>query len=580
MKSVIRILFIIVVLCLCNLQVLIAQWSTDPTVNNAICTATGSQYQPAITSDGNGGAIITWSDYRSESNYDIYAQRISAGGAVLWTADGVVICTATSNQAYPTIVSDGSGGAIITWEDYRNGNLDIYAQRISADSTKQWTANGVAICTATGGQLYPTIISDDSGGAIITWQDNRVVTNYDIYAQRISAGGAVQWTADGVAICTATASQITPIIVSDGSKGAIITWNDGRSGSGTDFYAQRISAYGTLQWTADGVAICTATNEQNFPAIASDDSGGAIIVWHDWRNAEWDIFAQRISAGGAVQWLTDGVSICTATGSQASPTIVSDGSRGAIITWPDNRGGSNFDIYAQRISAGGAVQWTADGVAICMATGEQAAQTIVSDISGGAVIAWYDYRSGSNYDIYAQRISAGGTVQWTADGIAISTAAGYQGPPAIVSDGSGGAIITWEDLRIEGNKNIYAQRVYSNGNLYTSVENERGAVPNEFALCQNYPNPFNPSTTISFTLSLQSFITLKVFDALGREVATLINGVEEPGYKSVTFDASKLSSGVYYYRLQSGSPSTSFGYAQDGGSGQRYIETKKLLLLR
>ena len=78
------------------------------------------------------------------------------------------------------------------------------------------------------------------------------------------------------------------------------------------------------------------------------------------------------------------------------------------------------------------------------------------------------------------------------------------------------------------------------------------------------PNPFNPITTISYQLPGQSRVTLIVSDVLGREVAALVKGIEEPGYKSVTFDASKLSSGVYYYRLQAGS----------------YIETKKLLLLR
>jgi hypothetical protein len=95
------------------------------------------------------------------------------------------------------------------------------------------------------------------------------------------------------------------------------------------------------------------------------------------------------------------------------------------------------------------------------------------------------------------------------------------------------------------------------------LEGER-QLPNEFVLNQNYPNPFNPNTTISYQLPLQSHVTLKLFDVLGREVATLVNVVEEPGYKSLTFDASRLSSGVYYYRLQAGN----------------YIETKKLLLLR
>jgi hypothetical protein len=89
-------------------------------------------------------------------------------------------------------------------------------------------------------------------------------------------------------------------------------------------------------------------------------------------------------------------------------------------------------------------------------------------------------------------------------------------------------------------------------------------IPATFALRQNYPNPFNPITTIRYQLPVQSHVTLKIFDVLGREVAMLVNDVEGPGYISVKFDASGLPSGVYYYRLQA----------------DNFIEARKLLLLR
>jgi hypothetical protein len=92
-----------------------------------------------------------------------------------------------------------------------------------------------------------------------------------------------------------------------------------------------------------------------------------------------------------------------------------------------------------------------------------------------------------------------------------------------------------------------------------------GSIPHIFALNQNYPNPFNPSTTISFTLAQNGFTTLKIYDILGREVTTLVNGDRKAGIvNTVTFNASKLSSGVYFSRLAS------------GGSTQ----IKKLLLLK
>lgn len=83
----------------------------------------------------------------------------------------------------------------------------------------------------------------------------------------------------------------------------------------------------------------------------------------------------------------------------------------------------------------------------------------------------------------------------------------------------------------------------------TSVEDKRENVPQEFRLDQNYPNPFNPTTTIRFSIPQRSHLTLKVFDALGREVAMLVNGELSPGEHSVVLDAKNLSSGVYFYRL-------------------------------
>lgn len=557
-----------------------AQWSSDPTVNNPISTAAGNQERPTIVSDGAGGAIITWHDNRSSTNKDIYSQRINASGTVQWTANGVPISTAPGDQWSPAIVSDGAGGAIIAWYDFRSNFADIYAQRINANGTVQWAANGVPIVTATGDQVYPTIVSDDAGGAIITWLDFRYSSSTpDIYAQLINASGMVQWAANGVLISTTVHYQSSLTSVSDGAGGAIITWEDPLSGTIWDIYAQRINAGGTVQWTANGVPIVTAAGEQSDPTIVSDGAGGAIITWSDSRSSHPYIYAQRITASGTVQWNGNGVPIVTATGDQVYPTIVSDGAGGAIIVWEDRRNTSNNDIYAQRVNASGTVQWTADGVPVSTAGGYQVLPIIVSDGAAGATIAWYDYRSGTVPDIYAQRINASGTAQWTADGVPISTAAGDQEFPTSISDGAGGTIITWRDRRSSTNFDIYAQHIRNDGSLggTTSVEDE--VAPSTFQLEQNYPNPFNPSTRIRFSIAPgngrgaesgnrrmaeSATMTLKVFDVLGREVATLVNDNLSAGNYEVNFDATGLSSGVYFYKLQTGG----------------FIETKKMILLR
>lgn len=443
-----------------------AQWSGDSTVNNPISTASGYQNAPTIVSDGLGGAIITWQDSRN-GNSDIYAQRIDASGVVQWTADGVAISSASSSQVRPNIVSDNSGGAIISWEDSRNGNFDLYAQRIDASGIAQWTADGVAISTASNLQSWPTIASDGSGGAIISWQDDYY--NPRIYAQRINVNGVVQWTANGVAIST-VANSYYPVIVSDNSGGGIITWSDFRNGTNHDIYAQRINASGGVEWPANGVPICTASLTQSGQTILSDGSGGAIIAWSDLRGS-WmqqnDVYAQRINASGIVDWPVNGVPISTIAGTdQRAFGIVSDGSGGVIISWLDSRSGIGYpDIYMQRIDGYGVAQWVANGVQIYISANENSAyHGIVSDGSGGAIITWHDDHN--NTHIYAQRVNTSGVVQWTANGVLISTVSINQQftYPKIISNDSEGAIITWGDAR-NGNQDIYAQRVRSDGSL-------------------------------------------------------------------------------------------------------------------
>lgn len=86
----------------------------------------------------------------------------------------------------------------------------------------------------------------------------------------------------------------------------------------------------------------------------------------------------------------------------------------------------------------------------------------------------------------------------------------------------------------------------------TAVLPEKKPLPATFALNQNYPNPFNPMTTISYQLATRSHVILKIFDILGREVKSLVNEVQEPGYRSVRWNTEKVPSGVYFYRMSVG----------------------------
>lgn len=106
--------------------------------------------------------------------------------------------------------------------------------------------------------------------------------------------------------------------------------------------------------------------------------------------------------------------------------------------------------------------------------------------------------------------------------------------------------------------------LFKNAAIPIEEEEEVEITPKDYFLSQNYPNPFNPVTTIKFELPVASFVTLKVYNILGEEVAVLANGQMEAGYKEVKFHSNALATGVYIYRLEAGD----------------YISVKKMMLLK
>jgi len=147
---------------------------------------------PTVIADGAGGAIVAWEDNRS-GNYNLYAQKLSNTGVTQWMTDGTPFCFASDDQRAPKMISDGVGGGIITWYDARSAFFlrDIYAQRINSTGASMWTTDGEYVSRAANHQDFPTIATDGAGGAWIAWQDLRSGTNEDIYASRLYPSGAV-----------------------------------------------------------------------------------------------------------------------------------------------------------------------------------------------------------------------------------------------------------------------------------------------------------------------------------------------------------------------------------------------------
>jgi hypothetical protein len=234
---------------------------------------------------------------------------------------------------------------------------------------------------------------------------------------------------------------------------------------------------------------------------------------------------------------------------------------------------------------------------------------MVSDGSGGAILAWQDLRSSTTYDVYASKVFSNGVLpvelisldaQTKGSGVELAwktatemdnygfeverkTISGEQ----LTGNSKQRTVDSWVKVGfVEGGGTTNAPREYwfTDRNLTSgryayrlkqidrdgafkysqSVEAEVGVAPKVFELSQNYPNPFNPSTTIEYSIVSSELVTVRVFDLLGREAASLVNERQEAGTYSVRLDASKLSSGFYYYTLSAGAS----------------VSTRRMLLLK
>ncbi|MCI0452018.1 MAG: hypothetical protein L0Z51_06435, partial [Candidatus Latescibacteria bacterium] len=433
-----------------------AQWQLD---GAQVTSEWSHEIDYDVVSDGAGGIILAWRDGRS-GNYRIYVQRVNALGENVWTPNGVALTT-VSEQGPPTLVSDGVGGAIVTWHDLRNGNEDVYAQRVNGAGVPQWTAGGVAVCTNSQSQTNPRIVSDFAGGAIIAWTDQRFLTT-DFYAQRVNGAGAVQWTADGEPMFVDFYAQDYLVMVADGAGGATLAWMD-YAFADTRIMAQQVNQLGNI-YHPSGLEVCTSPGYKFDLVIAPDGSYGAYVAWGDTRSlTDSHLYAQRVTGSGFLWWIQDGIAISTVS-STADVAIAFDAVGGAIISWSDFRNGSDYDIYAQRVNEQGILYWPANGVPVCTAPFNQQGSDVIPDGAGGAIIAWMDTRNGGNVhgDIYADRLNSSGAATWAFNGLSLCAAIAHQRKPLVTSDALGGGIVAWEDFR-SGNSDLHAQRVEKRG---------------------------------------------------------------------------------------------------------------------
>jgi hypothetical protein len=457
-----------------------ADW---PANGRALCTESSDQFLPMVAPDGSGGAIVAWGDDRV--GYSIFSERVLYNGFIAsgWPVDGAQIGDFGSSpyMSPGRGAPDDAGGSYFAWGgDDASLNQSILMQHVTSAGgiAAGWPSDRLVI-GKTGGLItrLPRVEPDGAGGVFVCWNDDP-----DLRIQRVRADGTLYpgWPATGALVTNVSGVYGIPWIVGDGIGGAFVAWTDSSGSGGGDVRAQRIDSGGSPAsgWPADGILVCGENGLQNVTQMVADGAGGAWLVWADERNlgtSGRDIYTERITGTGtpATGWPAGGLAVCDAVGTQNQPRIAADGAGGAYLLWLDRRTAPDGDPYVQHLASDGtpASGWPTNGIAVCNASGSEQItfDSMVGDGAGGAIVVWSDARDSltTARDVYAQRLDSDGSVHagWSANGVALCTAAGDQFDVHCLSDGNGGAIVVWNDGRTGDalNLDIYATGVRSDG---------------------------------------------------------------------------------------------------------------------
>ncbi|MBI5701126.1 hypothetical protein HZC34_04675 [Candidatus Saganbacteria bacterium] len=421
-------------------------------VNNAIGSVMRQNMR--ARADNKNNIFAVFEDKRS-GQLNVYAQKIGPSGKLLWGKNAVPVGALKTMQVDPDVVPDHKGGAYIVWEDFREAQPMIYFQHFNEKGEAQ-ISHGARLTpwAITLGQKKPRIITDQKNGAIVVFVDDRSNLNEDdIYAQRISFKDNSLLSKNGKLVSAGNGNQGDPRI---SPRSLIITWTDYRAGDrNSDIYAQKIDLSLNTKWEEDGIPICQAPDSQRDPAIIDDGKGGAIITWTDKGGGNYDIYAQRVNKDGQVLWIKDGVPVCQEGGAQQQPKIVPTNPGESFIAWEDFRF-SDWDIYAQSLDGQGRIGANPDGIPVCRLPGTQYSHD-VARYSDKILTAWEDYRNQNKYNIYLQAFSLSGEKILKDGGILIDGTQNGGRTPQLAPLNDKEFVLVWED-RADGRHDLSAQK--------------------------------------------------------------------------------------------------------------------------
>ncbi len=513
----------------------------------------GEAAESQMVSVANGGTAFFWRDTRYGRN-EYYYQILNGAGTEQFVRDGVRLVVA-SDLEHPSLnglvtCSDDLGGFFAVYKDYVGDLYEVHVAHVDVLGQHFTPPNGVAISpNPQYDQLDPTCIADRSGGAYVAYSTFDESFQLDAMLARVDTYGEPVWS-DQLSIgANPEFDDFVVGLVPCDANSCIVIWRTGDFRQYT-FHASKVTLDGTIVWEHE---VIPQTDTYSVQVVPWD---GASLVWQRDSVNSADIFTQYISTDGVLRYPSGGLAVTSEEGVQGSPraSVVDDGY--LIVAWLDLNSQTGTDIRAQKVSSNGNLMWDESKLLFHGTSQYLALEEVLSTFNNGIYITWTDVPPAmpTHQVVYATHLDEDGELApdafWHQEGGAIvcESRMGQWNPKMCLSSDQS-VVISWLDLRTSDySSSLYAQRFgdwIPHGDANVNPE-----LAFEFSLSQNYPNPFNPETVIEFALPTASKATLRVFDVTGRLVATLIDESLAAGVHRANFDAARLASGVYFYRLE------------------------------
>ncbi|MCH7769538.1 MAG: T9SS type A sorting domain-containing protein [Bacteroidetes bacterium] len=558
MAMIIKVIFIFACSLFLN-SVLKAQVTFQKTFGGI---STDYAYSVQQTKD-EGYIIAGFTTSFGEGNRDAYLIRTDVNGKTLWTktygesnTDYAWTVQQTEDDGYIFGAHSGSFGA---------GSHDVYLVKSDLSGNVIWSR---VYGGSSADGAYSLQQTTDGGFIIGAHVNSFGAGQHDVYLIKINNNGDTLWTKTFGGVGEDRFREIHQ--TADG--GFILVSETLSFGAGnSDVYLIKTDSIGNLLWTK---TYGGGSSDYGYSVRQTSD-GGYIIAGYtrSFGAAGTDVYIIKTDSSGNLDWAKTYGGSSNDYGYSIRQTT--DG--GYIVAGYTESFGVVGDVYLIRIDANGDLMWSKTFGGSQTDHGWSVRQTV----DGGFIIAGFTRSFGSgNEDVYlikTDRLGNSGCNE-TAAVTTVSNTATIVSNSTPTITGRGGQMNTAATI-VNAAATIDSFLCRNNPTGIEQSDGGSDTKPHQYNLFQNYPNPFNPSTLIKYTIPAAGNVSLKIYDSLGRDILSLVNEYKQAGTYEVKFsaiggsasggDASALPSGIYFYKLQVGSP-----------EGQSFIETKKMVLLR